>query len=96
MVLVRDGRAEDREDAVAGALHDVAVVAADRVDHQLERGIDNRARLLGIEILLQFGRALDIGEQRSDGLALAFEIFRGGRAGYSNRRIIRSRRGGGG
>ena len=71
MVLVRDGRAEQREDAVAGRLHDVAVVAAHRVDHQLERGIDDRARFFGIEILLQFGRSLDVGEQRGDRLALA-------------------------
>ena len=32
---MRDRRAEQREDAVAGGLHDVAVVAMDRVDHQL-------------------------------------------------------------
>ena len=35
MVLVGDRRAEQREDAVAGGLHDVAVVAMDRIDHQL-------------------------------------------------------------
>ena len=96
MVFVRDGRAEDREDAVAGALHDVAVVAADRVDHQAQCRIDDCAGLLGVEVLLQLGRALDVGEQRSDRLALAFEVFRGGRVGYSNRRIIRSRCGRGG
>ena len=89
MVLVRDRRAEQREDAVAGALHDVAVVAADRVDHQLERRIDDRARLFGIEVLFEFGRALDIGEQRGDRLALAFEVFSGGRVSYPNRRIVR-------
>ena len=55
MVLARHGCTEQREDAVAGALHDVPVVAADRVDHQLECGIDNLARLFGIEVLLQFG-----------------------------------------
>ena len=76
MVLVRDRRAEQREDAVAGALHDVAVVAAHRVDHQLERRVDNRARFFGIEILFELGRALDVREQRGDRLALAFEIFR--------------------
>ena len=52
MVLVRDRRAEQREDPVAGDLHDVAIVAVDRVDHQLECRIDNRARFFGIEILL--------------------------------------------
>ena len=70
-------------------LHDVAVVAMDRFDHQLERRIDDRARFLGIEVLHQLGRALDVGEQRGDRLALALEIFRGGRLGYSNRRIAR-------
>src|SRR4029077_8210008 len=45
MVLVRDRRAEQREDSVAGRLHDVPVVAAGRVDHQLERRIDDGARL---------------------------------------------------
>ena len=73
MVFVRDGRSEDREDAVAGALHDVAVVAADRVDHQLQCGIDDRARFFGVEVLLQLRRTLDVGEQRRDHLALAFE-----------------------
>jgi hypothetical protein len=75
MVLVRDRRAEQREDAVAGALHHVAIVAADRVDHQLESRIDDCARLFGIEVLLKLGRALDVGEERGDGFALAFDIF---------------------
>ena len=70
MILVRDRRAEQREDSVASRLHDVAVVAADRVDHQLECGIDNRARLFGIEVLLEFRRAFDVREQRGDRLAL--------------------------
>ena len=89
MILVRDGRAEQCEDAVAGALHDVAVVAADRVDHQAQRRIDDRARFFGVEILLEFGRTLDIGKQRRDRLALAFEVFSCGRVGYSNRRVVR-------
>jgi hypothetical protein len=50
-----------------------AVVAAHRVDHQLERRIDNRARLLRVEVFHQLGRAFDVGEQRGDGLALAVE-----------------------
>ena len=73
MVLVRDRRAEQREDAVAGGLCDVTAVAMDRVHHQLERGIDNRARLLGVEVLDQLHRTLDVGEQRGDGLALALD-----------------------
>ena len=70
MVLVGERSAEHREDAVAGRLHDVAVVAMDRSDHQLERGIDDGASFLGVEVLLQFGRALDIGKQSGDGLPL--------------------------
>jgi hypothetical protein len=58
MVLVCHWCAEQREDAVAGRLHDVAVIAMDRVDHQLQRRVDDRARLLRVEILHQFGRAL--------------------------------------
>ena len=73
MVLVRDRCAEQREDAVAGRLHDVPVVAMDRVDHRLERGIDYGAGLLGIEVAHQLSRALDIREERGDGLALALE-----------------------
>ena len=52
MILVRDRRAEQREDAVAGRLHDVTVVAMHGVDHQLERRIDDRARLFRVEVLL--------------------------------------------
>src|SRR5580704_10467054 len=84
MILVRDRRAEDREDAVAGALHYVAVVAADRVDHQAKCRIDNRARFFGIEVLLQLRRSLDIGKQCRDRLALTFNVFGSGRLGYSN------------
>ncbi len=69
---MRDRRPEDRENTVAGRLHDVAVVATHRVDHQLQCRVNNRARFLGVEILLQLGRALDVREQRRDNLALAF------------------------
>ena len=81
MILVRDRRAEQGEDSIAGRLHDVAVVAMDRIDHQLERGIDERARLLGIEVLHQVHRALDIGEQRGERLALAVRYRSVGRFG---------------
>jgi hypothetical protein len=62
MILMGDGRAEQGEDAVAGRLHDVAVVAVHRVDHQLQRRIDDRSRLLGVEVLHQLHRTLDVGE----------------------------------
>jgi hypothetical protein len=50
MVLVCHLRAEQREDAVARRLHHVTVVTLSRVDRELERRIDNRARLFGVEI----------------------------------------------
>jgi hypothetical protein len=71
LVLVGDRRAEQSEDAITGGLHDVAVVATHCVDHKPERRIDDRAGILGIEVLLKFGGALDVGEQRRDRLALA-------------------------
>ena len=89
MILVRERRAEHRENPVAGGLHDVAVVAAHRVDHQLERGIDDRARLFRIEILLELGRSLDIREQRGDRLALALGDFATMLPGtYSDSRLL--------
>src|SRR5260370_6803623 len=41
-----------------------------RVDHQLERRIDDRAGLLGIEVAHKFGRTLDVREQRRHRLTL--------------------------
>jgi len=54
---VGDGAAKTREDAVTVGLHDVPVRSGGRPsNHQLQRGIDNRARApLGNEILLQLG-----------------------------------------
>src|SRR5216683_4888597 len=45
MVLVGGRRPEHREDPITSGLHDVAVVAAHRVNHNSERRVDNRARL---------------------------------------------------
>jgi len=73
MVFVRDRRAEQREDAIAGRLHDITVVAMGGVDHQLECGIDDRAGLLGVEILHHLGGPLDVGEQRRHRLPLAVD-----------------------
>lgn len=70
---MRERSTEHREDSVAGRLHHEAVVMTHRRDHQLEGGIDDRARLFGIEILLKLRRSLDIGEQRGDCLALTFD-----------------------
>jgi hypothetical protein len=42
---MRDWRSKQGEDTVGGGLHDGAVVAMDRIDHHLERRIDNRPGL---------------------------------------------------
>ena len=71
MVLMGHGRAEQGENSVTGRLRNVAAVAMHRLHHQMQHRVDDRARLLGIEIAHQLGRALDVGEQRRDRLALA-------------------------
>ena len=63
-------RAEQGEDAVAGRLDDMAVVAAHRVDHQPKGRIDDRSGFFGIEILLQACRIDDVDEERGDELPL--------------------------
>jgi hypothetical protein len=89
MVLVRGGRAEQGEDSVAGRLRNVAAVAMHRRHHKLQHRVDDRARLLGIEIAHQLCRALDISEQRRDGLALALERVLRGPVAYLYRPIRR-------
>jgi hypothetical protein len=70
------GRPEQREDAVARRLRNVTAVAMHRRHHNLQHRIDDRARLLGIEIAHQLRRTLDVGEQRRDRLALAVDCLR--------------------
>jgi hypothetical protein len=76
VILVRDRRAKQCEDAVPRGLCHIALVAMNGVHHQFERRIDDRSRLLGVEVLHQIHRALDVREQCSDRLALAFGDFR--------------------
>jgi hypothetical protein len=76
MVFVRDWRSEQSKNAIAGGLHYVTVVAPYRLDHHLQRRIDNRASLLRVDVFHQLGRAFDVGEERRDRLALA---IKGGR-----------------
>ena len=70
MIFVSNRRSEQSEDAVAGRLHDVTVVAAHRVDHQPKGRIDDGAGFFGIEILLQARRIDDVDEERGDELPL--------------------------
>ena len=88
MVLMRNGRAEQGKNAIAGGLHDISAVSMDGIDHQLEGRIDNRTGFLRVEVLHQLHRTFDIGEQRGHRLTLTFEIFWVRRIGYPNRCII--------
>ena len=78
VVLVGERRAEERHDPVAHHLVHRALVAVDGLHHALEHGIEELARLLGIAVGEQLHRALEVGEQHGDLLALAFEGGLGG------------------
>ena len=78
MVLVGQRRAEERHDPVAHHLVDGALVAVDRLHHVLEHGVEELARLLGVAVGEQLHRALEVGEEHGDLLALAFERGLGG------------------
>jgi hypothetical protein len=58
------------------------------IHHQLQRWIYDGPRLLGIEVLDQLHRAFDVGEQRSDRLALTLNSFSYRDFTYSDWRII--------
>ena len=88
MVFVRDLGPEQCENAVAGTLY-VTIIVASSIDHYFQGWIDNRASLLGVEVLLKFSRALDVSEQRGDGLAFTFDIFVGQCLNDSNLQIVR-------
>ena len=73
VILVGERRAEQRHDAVAHHLVDGALVAVDGLHHPLEDGIEDLARLLGIAVGEQLHRALEVGEEHRDLLALALQ-----------------------
>ena len=73
MVLVGERRAEQRHDPVAHDLVDGALVAVDGLHHPLEHGIEELPRLLGVAVGEQLHRALEVGEEHGDLLALALE-----------------------
>ena len=73
VVLVRDRRAEQRHDAVAGVLVHRPLEAVHALGEDGEEAVEDRVPLFGIELLGQLHRALDVGEQYGDLLALAFE-----------------------
>ena len=63
--------AEQREDAIARRLHDVAVIATCGVDHQAECRVNDRARFFGIEVLPELGRIHDVDKQGRNHFAFA-------------------------
>jgi hypothetical protein len=71
MVLERERRAEERHDPVAEHLVHGALVGVNRFHHDLEHRIQELSRLLGIAIHQELHRALDVGEDDGDLLALA-------------------------
>ena len=78
VVLVGERRAEQRHDPVAHDLVDGALVAVDGLHHVLEHRVEELARLLGIAVGEQLHRALEVGEEDGDLLALALQGRLGG------------------
>ncbi len=73
VILVGDRRTEQRHDPVAHHLVDGALVAVDGLHHPLEDRVEELPRLLGITVGEQLHRALEVGEEDRDLLALALE-----------------------
>src|SRR5262249_36278775 len=73
VVLVRDGRAEERHDAVAGVLVHRALEAVHALSEELEEAIEDAVPVLGIDLLGELHRALHVGEEHGHLLALTLE-----------------------
>ena len=73
VILLGERRTEERHDSVAHHLVDRALVPVDGFHHQLEDGVQELARFLGIAIRQQLQRPLQIGEQHGHLLSLALE-----------------------
>ena len=73
MVLMRQRRAKQRHDAVAHDLVDRALIAMHGIHHPLQHRIKELAGLLGVAVSEEFHRALQVGKQHRDLLALAFQ-----------------------
>src|ERR1700730_13634407 len=88
VIFVGYRRAEQGGDCIAGGLNYVAVVVMDRVDHQAQSRIDDRARLLWIQLLHQIHRTLDVGEEGGHRLALLVgDVSQGPFGRYANRAL---------
>ena len=73
VIFVRQRRTEQRHDAVTHHLVHRALVAMDSFHHQLEDGIEEPARLLGIPVGEQLHGPLEVGEKDRHLLALTLE-----------------------
>ena len=73
VVLVGDGRSEERHDAVAGELVDGPLEAVDRLQQVLEAAVHHPVQILGIETRGELGEAGAIDEDDRDLLALALD-----------------------
>ena len=78
VVLVGQGRAEQRHDPVAQDLVDDTVVPVDRFHHQLEHRVQNLAGFFRVAVGDDLQRAPHVREEHRDVLALPLEgRFRG-------------------
>ena len=73
MVLVSDGRAEERHDAVARVLIHAPLEAVHAVGQDLEEAVENHVPLLWIDLARQLDRALHVCEEHRHLFALALE-----------------------
>jgi hypothetical protein len=73
VVLEGHRRPEQGHDAVAHDLVHRAVVQMNRIHHELDHRLQDGTRLLGIPTRQQLHRALEVGEQHGDPLALAVQ-----------------------
>src|SRR5438445_4779770 len=71
MIFVGDGGAKEGKDAIAGGLRYIALVAMDRVHHELQGGIDQAAGVCGVEVFDESHGALEVGKEGGDYPALA-------------------------
>ena len=99
MVLMRQGRAKQRHDAVAHDLVHRALIAMHGLHHAFQHGIEELPGLLRVTVGEEFHGALEVGKQHGDLLALAFEGAAGGEnllgeigGGVGERRLRRCRR----
>jgi hypothetical protein len=73
VILVRERRAKQRHDPIAHHLVHRALVAVNGLHHAFQHGVKEFTGLLGIAVGEQLHRALQIGEEDRDLLALAFQ-----------------------